>query len=132
MEGIMAGLSTEVTASVTVARPAVRSRQIGVRVTEEEYQALERNAWSVGQKVADWARDQLLQRMERAEEDRLTAHVFTELVGLQMLLMGCFSPLLQGHRLSPEQYQEIVRAVQSGKGKRAKELLTQRLGQEEK
>jgi mobilization protein NikA len=132
MEGMMAGLSTEVTAPVTIARPAVRSRQIGVRVTEEEYQALERNAWSVGQKVADWARDQLLQRMERAEEDRLTAHVFTELVGLQMLLMGCFSPLLQGQRLSPEQYQEIVRAVQSGKGKRAKELLTQRLGQEEK
>jgi hypothetical protein len=25
--------------------------------------------------------------MERAEENRLTAHVFTELVGLQMLLM---------------------------------------------
>jgi hypothetical protein len=110
----------------------VRSRQIGVRVTEEEYLLLERLAWSSGQKIADWARDQLLGRMERAEEDRLTAHVFTELVGLQMLLMGCFSPLLQGQQLSPEQYQELVRTVQSGKGKRAKELLAQRLGQEEK
>jgi hypothetical protein len=114
------------------ARPSVRSRQIGVRVTEEEYLLLERLAWSSGQKIADWARDQLLGRMERAEEDRLTAHVFTELVGLQMLLMGCFSPLLQGQQLSPEQYQELVRTVQSGKGKRAKELLAQRLGQEEK
>jgi hypothetical protein len=128
----MAELAITATAPAAIARPAVRSRQIGVRVTEEEYQALERNAWSSGQKVADWARDQLLERMDRAEEDRLTAHVFTELVGLQMLLMGCFSPLLQGQRLLPEQYQEIVRAVQSGKGKRAKELLAQRLGQEEK
>ena len=79
------------------------------------------------QKLAELLRD-----ADLFDEDRLTAHVFTELVGLQMLLMGCFSPLLQGQRLSPEQYQEIVRAVQSGKGKRAKELLTQRLGLEEK
>lgn len=125
----MAG--TQATATAALTRPSVRSRQIGVRVTEEEYQALERNAWSSGQKVADWARDQLLQRMERAEEDRLTAHVFTELVGLQMLLMGCFSPLLQGQQFTPEQYQDLVRTVQSGKRKRAKELLAQRLGQEE-
>ena len=128
----MAELQTPATITTTLARPSVRGRQIGVRVTEDEYQALERTAWSNGQKIADWARDQLLQRMERAEEDRLSAHVFTELVGLQMLLMGCFSPLLQGQRLTPEQYQELVRTVQSGKGKRAKELLTQRLGQEEK
>ena len=74
----------------------------------------------------------MLQRLERAEEDRLSVHVFTELVGLQMLLMGFFAPLLQGRQVSPEQYQEIVRAVQAGKGKRAKELLAQRLGKEEK
>lgn len=128
----MAEVQTTATATTALARPSVRSRQIGIRVTEDEYQSLERAAWSSGQKVADWTRDQLLQRMERAEEDRLSAHVFTELVGLQMLLMGCFSPLLQGQRLTPEQYQELVRTVQSGKGKRAKELLTQRLGQEEK
>lgn len=127
----MAGTQTTAT-TVALARPSVRSRQIGVRVTEDEYQALEQNAWSSGQKVADWARDQLLNRMERAEEDRLTAHVFTELIGLQMLLMGCFSPLLQCQQLTPEQYQDLVRTVQSGKGKRAKELLAQRLGQEEK
>jgi hypothetical protein len=132
MEGIMADTQTAATTTAALARPSVRSRQIGIRVTEDEYKSLELTAWSSGQKVGDWGRDQLLQRMERAEEDRLTAHVFTELVGLQMLLMGCFSPLLQGQQLTPEQYQELVRTVQSGKGKRAKELLTQRLGQEEK
>jgi uncharacterized protein YeaC (DUF1315 family) len=118
--------------TTAIARPSVRNRQIGVRVTEDQYQSLEYTAWTNGQKIADWAHDQLLQRMERIEEDRLTAHVFTELVGLQMLLMGCFSPLLQGQQLTPEQYQDLVRTVQSGKGKRAKELLAQRLGQEEK
>lgn len=128
----MAEVQTTATNATALARPSARNRQIGVRVTEDEYQSLERAAWSSGQKVADWAHDQLLQRMERAEDDRLSTHIFTELVGLQMLLMGGFSPLLQGQRLTPEQYQEFVRTVQSGKGKRAKELLAQRLGQEEK
>lgn len=115
-----------------LARPSVRSRILSARLTEAEYAALEKQAWSSGMTIGDWARDQLLARMERAEADRLAAHVFTELIGLQMLLMGFFSPLLQGRQISPEQYQEIVRSVQSGKVKRAKELLAQRLGQEEK
>jgi len=128
----MAAVQTSTTAGTNLSRPSVRSRQIGVRVTEQEYQSLEHTAWSSGQKVADWARDQLLERMAKAQEDRLTAHVFTELVGLQMLLMGCFAPLLQGQRITPEQYQDLVRSAQSGKGKRARELLVQRLGQEER
>jgi len=113
-------------------RPSVRSRQIGVRVTEDEYQSLERTAWQSGRKVADWVREQVVDRIDLAEEDRLISHVFTELIGLQMLLMGCFAPLLQGQRLAPEQYQDLVRSVQAGKGKRARELLAQRLGREGK
>lgn len=113
-------------------RPPARNRILSARLSDAEYTALEKQAWSRGITLGDWARDQLLQRMERTEEDRLSAHVFTELIGLQMLLMGFFAPLLQGRQISPEQYQEIVRSVQAGKGKRAKELLAQRLGQEEK
>ena len=113
-------------------KPAKRTRTLGVRISESEFATLEQRAWQSGKTVADWARDQLLVRMERAETDRIAAHVFTELIGLEMLLMGFFSPLLQGRQISPEQYQEIVRSVQAGKGKRAKELLAQRLGQEEK
>ena len=120
------------TTTTALARPAVRGRQVGIRLTEDEYRSMEHIAWSSGQRVADWARDQLLQRVERVEEDRLSAHVFTELVGLQMLLMGFFGPLLQGQQLSPDQYQDLVRTVQAGKGKRAKELLQKRLTQEEK
>lgn len=113
-------------------KPANRTKTLGVRISESEFATLERRAWQSGKTVADWARDQLLVPMERAETDRITAHVFTELIGLEMLLMGFFSPLLQGRQISPEQYQEIVRSVQAAKGKRAKELLALRLGQEEK
>ncbi|MHB2008379.1 MAG: plasmid mobilization protein [Acidobacteriaceae bacterium] len=115
-----------------IVRPSVKSKQIGVRVTEAEYAALEREAWRTGHKVGDWARDQLLERMKQAEDDRISAHVFTELIGLQMLLMSSFSPLVQGKTLTAEQYQELIRNVQSGKGKRARELLLQRANQEGK
>lgn len=115
-----------------IGRPSVKSKQIGVRVTEEEYAALEREAWRTGHKVGDWARDQLLERMKRAEDERISAHVFTELIGLQMLLMGSFSLLVQGKTLTAEQYQELIRNVQSGKSKRARELLLQRTNQEGK
>ena len=115
-----------------IGRPPVKNRQIGVRVTEEEFAALEREAWRTGHKVGDWARNQLLERMKRAEDDRISAHVFTELIGLQMLLMGSFSPLVQGKTLTAEQYQELVRNVQAVKSKRARELLLQRTNQEGK
>ncbi len=128
----MAGKDTFAEQINEVGRPSVKSRQIGVRVTEAEYAALEREAWRTGHKVGDWARDQLLERMQRAEDDRISAHVFTELIGLQMLLMGSFSSLVQGKTLTAEQYQELIRNVQSGKGKRARELLLQRTNQEGK
>jgi len=128
----MAGKDTFAEQINEVGRPSVKSRQIGVRVTEAEYAALEREAWRTGHKVGDWARDQLLERMKRAEDDRISAHVFTELIGLQMLLMGSFSTLVQGKTLTAEQYQELIRNVQLGKGKRARELLLQRTNQEGK
>jgi hypothetical protein len=128
----MAGNSALAEQNGEVCRPSVKSRQIGVRVTEMEYAALEREAWRTGHKVGDWAREQLLERMKRAEDDRISAHVFTELVGLQMLLMGSFSHLLQGQTLTAEQCQELAKNVQSGKAKRAKELLAQRLKQEDR
>lgn len=128
----MAGKNTLAEQIEEVGRPSVKSRQIGVRVTEAEYTALEREAWRTGHKVGDWARNQLLERMKRTEDDRITAHVFTELIGLQMLLMGSFLPLVQGKTLTAEQYQELIRSVQAGKGKRARELLFQRTNQEGK
>lgn len=128
----MAGKDISMEQIEEVSRPSVKSKQIGVRVTEEEYAALEGQAWRTGHKVGDWARDQLLDRMKRAEDDRISAHVFTELIGLQMLLMGSFLPLLQGKTLTADQYQELIRNVQSGKSKRARELLLQRTNQEGK
>jgi hypothetical protein len=109
-----------------------RTKTIGVRVTEPEYLALEAEAWKVGKTVADWARDQILGRPDFHGVSSLDGHLFTELVGIQLLLMNTLGPLLRGERLTAEQLDAVLRQVQSAKARKAQELLAKRLSTEER
>jgi hypothetical protein len=109
-----------------------RTRTIGARVTEPEYLALEAEAWKAGKTVADWARDQILGRPGLHGVSSLDGHLFTELVGIQLLLMNTLGPLLRGERLTAEQLDAVLRQVQSAKARKAQELLAKRLGTEER
>ena len=109
-----------------------RTRTIGVRVTEPEYLALEADAWKAGKTVADWARDQILGRPGFHGARSLDGHLFTELVGIQLLLMNTLGPLLRGERLTAEQLDAVLRQVQSAKARKAQELLAKRLSTEER
>ena len=113
-------------------RPAARTRTIGLRVTEPEYVALEREAWNTGKTVADWARECLLRELQAGPQGRLEQHVFTELVGIQLLLMNTLGPLLRGERVTAEQLDALLRQVQSTKAKKAQELLNKRLDVKER
>jgi hypothetical protein len=53
-------------------------------------------------------------------------HIFTELVGLQMLLMSTLEPLLRGSTLNQEQINAIFRQVQTTQATKAQELLAKR------
>jgi len=53
--------------------------------------------------LADWVRGVLLHSLEGPGEAQMEMHIFTELVGLQMLLMNTLEPLLHGDKLNPEQ-----------------------------
>lgn len=109
-----------------------RTRTLGVRVTEPEYLALEAEAWKGGKTVADWARDQILGPPGFHGVGSLDEHLFTELVGVQLLLMNTLGPLLRGERLTAEQLDAVFRQVQSAKARKAQELLSKRLGTEER
>jgi hypothetical protein len=109
-----------------------RTKTIGVRVTEQEYVALEAEAWKAGKTVADWARDQILGPAGIHSAGPLDEHLFTELVGIQLLLMNTLGPLLRGERLTAEQVDSVLRQVQAAKARKAHELLTKRLGAEER
>jgi hypothetical protein len=113
-------------------RPIARNRILSARFTESEFAALESLAWSKGTTVSDWARDALL----RCSADQGTAamemHIFTELVGIQMLLMNALEPLLRGDKMAQEQLTVLFRRIQTTKVAQAQELLAKRSQNKEK
>jgi hypothetical protein len=113
-------------------RPIARNRILSARFTESEYIALETFAWSKSMTLADWTRDALIQEMANKASTNLESHIFTELVGIQMLLMDTLEPLLRGDKLAQEQVKVLFRQVQTTKAAKAQELLARRSQKQEK
>jgi hypothetical protein len=108
-------------------RPA-RTRTVSTRVTEAEYIALQEQAWSTGKTVCDWARDCITTQLGQGARKNLDAHIFTELVGIQLLLMNTLGPIARGERLVAEEVDVVFRQVQTRKAAKAQEILNKRLG----
>jgi hypothetical protein len=113
-------------------RPLTRNRILSARFMESEYAALENFAWSKGMTLADWVRDVLLRSLEVSSQAQMEMHIFTELVGIQMLLMNTLEPLLRGDKFAPEQLTILFRQVQTTKAAKAQELLAKRSQNREK
>ena len=45
----------------------------------------------------------------------METHIFTELVGIQMLLMSALDPFLRGENMAPEELPALYRRVQTTK-----------------
>jgi len=120
----MMGKMLSVDNSESISRPAVRSRQIGVRLTETEYAALEKVAWKSGRTIGDWSREQLLVAIEMTENGASSTLLLTEIIGLQMFLTNVLAAIACGDRLSSEQYQDLMRHVKTNKHKAALQVLT--------
>jgi hypothetical protein len=113
-------------------RPLAKTRIVSARVTETEYLALENHAWTMGKTMGDWTRQSLLHELEAGSLRRVEQHIFTELVGIQLLLMNTLGPLLRGERMTAEQLDGLLRQVQLTKARKAQELLSKRTNTEEK
>jgi hypothetical protein len=59
-------------------------------------------------------------------------HTFTELVGIQMLLMNTLEPLPRGDELAQEQLSVLFRQVQTVRATKAQELPAKRSQNKEK
>ena len=127
-------MSAEITEFARVTRSSkrrpARTRTVSTRVTEAEYIALQEQAWSRGKTVCDWARECITQQLGQGSQKSLDAHIFTELVGIQLLLMNTLGPIARGERMAAEQVDVVFREVQTRKARKAQELLNKRLGRE--
>ena len=109
-----------------------RTQSIATRFTRSEEQALLTRAEANGQNLREWAREVLLRVTVDESRGEMEMHIFTELVGIQMLLMSAFDPLLRGEKMAQEQLAALYRRVQTTKAAQAQELLAKRGQNKEK
>jgi hypothetical protein len=104
-------------------RTIVRTMTIGGKFTADEHQTFAKIAASQGQLLSEWAREILLREIAGEQRD---FDLVCEIVGLQLLLMNVLAPLARGEKITAEQFQGIVKSVQSAKVKAAEEMLSRR------
>ena len=109
-----------------------RTQSIATRFTRSEERALLARAEASGQTLREWARDVLLRVAGDESRSEMEMHIFTELVGIQMLLMNALDPLLRSEKMATEELAALYRRVQTTKATRAQELLAKRSQKKEK
>jgi len=103
-----------------------RSQSIGTKLTPDEERQILVAAEADGKAPSEWARDLLLRGALACNRGEMEMHIFTELVGIQMLLMNALDPLLRGEKMTQEQLAALYRRVQATKTTQAQELLAKR------
>ena len=109
-----------------------RSFNLSTKLTESEVKAIEEAASRVGKTPSEWARDLLLRNTSIDIRSEMEMHIFTELIGIQMLLMGSLEPLLRGDKMPQDQLTILFRQVQTTKAVKAQELLAKRSQKQER
>ena len=122
------GITTH-TASVEA---SLRNKTASTKVTSSEFHELESFAERQGQSISEWIRQTLLTEAHGERSGAMNLHIFTELVGIQMLLMGTLEPLLRGDKMVQDQLTILFRQVQTTKAAKAQELLAKRSQTREK
>lgn len=111
-------------------KPELRTKTASTKVTEHEFAELEACASQRGQSVSEWIRQTLLSEARNPRNGTSNFHVFTELVGIQLLLLNTLGPLIRGEKMTGEHLDAVLRQVQSSKARKAQELLNKRLNTE--
>jgi hypothetical protein len=109
-----------------------RAVTLSTKLTADEAKTIEEAASCAGKTPSEWVRDLLLRSVVIDSHTPMEMHIFTELVGVQMLLMNTLAPLLRGDKIAQEQLTILFRQVQTTKATKAQELLAKRSQNKEK
>jgi hypothetical protein len=109
-----------------------RSLNLSTKLTATEARAVEEAASRAGKTPSEWAREILLQGGVADSGVDMPLHIFTELVGIQLLLMDALEPLLRGDKIARDQIGLLFRQSQSAKAAKAEEILARRREKKEK
>ena len=113
-------------------RKVARTQKISANLTPDEERQILAAAEANGTTPAEWAREVLLAGAMATNRGEMEMHIFTELVGIEVLLMNALEPLLRGSTMAQDQLTILFRQVQMTKASQAKELLARRSQNKEK
>lgn len=104
--------------------PALRNRTMGIKVTDEEHERLERRAEARGLTMSDWGREVLLAELERGEEASPDT-ILAEILGVRMLLLNTINRLLRGEGMTPEELRKLIDHVDQDKYRKLAKTIEQ-------
>jgi hypothetical protein len=100
----------------------VKEKIVNTRVSENEYQELEKRALAAGKRLSTWMRDVLLRELD--EQEPLTL-LLAEILGIRMILLNVLEPLARGQSISAEESEKRISTIDVRKVKRARERMAQ-------
>ena len=113
-------------------KPALRTKSIGFKVSEDEYVRLDAAAQTSGGSLGEWCRELLLARVNGQEPKAATDSAGTgqvalmaELVALRAILLNVLFKLAKGQTLTAQEMQGLIDRADSDKLKKAQERLAQ-------
>ena len=104
-------------------KPALRTKSISTKVTEDEYGRLEEFAGATGQSMSEWVRTILLDQLEREAAKVPDQTVLAELLGLRTILLNLLFTVAKGEAMTAQQMQAVIERADAAKRERARKLL---------
>src|SRR6266849_5854730 len=96
--------------------PALRTKSISTKVTDEEYAQFE--ALAGGQTISEWARDVLL---NATKPDAGQQTVLAEVLALRTILLNIHFAVSQGQTLTTEEMQRLIERADQNKLSKARQ-----------
>jgi hypothetical protein len=107
-------------------KPNLRSKSIGTKVSEEEFDRLEQAAQKASKTLGEWCREVMLGSANGQHGGNAGAEaLMAEVVALRAILLNVLFKQANGERLTSEEMQRLIERADSDKLKKARERLEQ-------
>ncbi len=100
--------------------PALRTKSVSTKVTDEEYAQFE--ALAGGQTISEWARDVLLNATKPNAGEQT---VLAEVLALRTILLNIHFAISQGQMLTAEEMQQLIERADQNKLSKARQRLAE-------
>ena len=100
--------------------PALRTKSVSTKVTDEEYAQLE--ALAGEQTISEWARDVLLKTTKPNAGEQT---VLAEVLALRTILLNIHFAISQGQTLTVEEMQQLIERADQNKLSKARQRLAE-------